>query len=200
MRTFCVVGKSGAGKTTLVEQLVKALTSKGYSVCTVKHTHLRNFDLKGKDTMRHLASGASIAAGLAEDETVVLMGKKDIEYIKKLASPIDFLIIEGGKGLVCPKILVGDIDATGENYIAKWRLGEPVEPVLEAIFRLPADSVQLYVDGKRINIKPYIQKAIISMLIGFISTLKGIESMDRELVVKVNLREFKEKEKVEDLL
>jgi molybdopterin-guanine dinucleotide biosynthesis protein MobB len=200
MRTFCVVGESGAGKTTLVEQLVKNLTSRGYSVCTVKHTHLKNFDLKGKDTMRHLASGASITVGLAEDETMALMGKKDMDYIKRLVSPIDFLIIEGGKELVCPKILVGDVDVTGENYIAKWKLGEPIEPVLEAIFSLPADAVQLYVDGKRINIKPYIQKAIVSMLIGFISTLKGIESMDKELVIKVNLREFSEKEKVVNIL
>lgn len=197
---FCVVGESSKGKTTLVEQLVKNLTLKGYSVCTIKHTHLKYFDLQGKDTMRHLASGASIVVGLAENETVAFMDKKDLEYIKRLVSPIDFLVIEGGKELVCPKILVGDVDVTGENYIAKWRLGEPIEPVLEAIFKLPTDSVQLYVDGKRINIKPYIQKAIISMLIGFISTLKGIDSMQRELVIKVNLCEFSKREKIEDSL
>lgn len=195
MRIFCVVGESNNGKTTLVEQLVKALTSKGFSVCTIKHTHLEHFDLQGKDTSRHLASGALMAIGLAEDETVAFMGRKDLEYIKRLVFPIDFLIVEGGKELICPKVLVGDADVTGENYIAKWKLGEPIEPVLEAIFRLPADSFQLYVDGKRISIKPYIQKAIISMLIGFISTLKGIDSMQKELVIKVNLREFSEKEK-----
>ncbi len=192
MRVFCVVGESGKGKTTLVEQLTKALTSKGYSVCTVKHTHFESFDLKGKDTARHLASGASMAIGLAENETVAFFGKRDLEDIKRLVPPVDFLIVEGGKEFICPKVLVGETDVIRENYIAKWNVGETIEPVLEAIFRLPADSTQLYVDGKRINIKPYIQKAIISMLIGFISTLKGIDSMERELVLKVNLREFNE--------
>ncbi|MEM2660797.1 MAG: molybdopterin-guanine dinucleotide biosynthesis protein B [Nitrososphaeria archaeon] len=200
MRMFCVVGESSKGKTTLVEQLTKALTSKGYSVCTVKHTHFEHFDVQGKDTARHLTSGALMTIGLAENETVAFMNKRDLEDVKKFVSPIDFLIVEGGKGLICPKVLVGETDVTGENYIAKWKLGEPIEPVLEAIFKLPADSVQLYVDGKRINIKPYIQKAIISMLIGFISTLKGVDSVGKELVVKVNLREFFEKEKIEDIL
>lgn len=192
MRMFCVVGESDKGKTTLVEQLTKALVSRGYSVCTVKHTRLESFDIKGKDTTRHLASGASITIGLAENETVAFFGKRDLEDIKTLVPPIDFLIVEGGKKFICPKVLVGETDLIGENYIAKWKVGETIEPVLEAIFRLPADSAQLYVDGKRINIKPYIQKAIISMLIGFISTLKGIDSMERELVIKVNLREFNE--------
>jgi len=193
MRVFCVVGESGSGKTMLVEQLTRVLSSRGYSVCTLKHTHLKNFDVQGKDTARHISSGASMAIGLAEDETVAFMGKKDLEYVAKFVSPVDFLIIEGGRELICPKVLVGGAEVAGENYIAKWRLGEPIEPVLEAIFRLPADSIQLYVDGKRINIKPYIQRAIVSMLIGFISTLKGIDSMERELVIKVNLREFNER-------
>ncbi len=190
MRVFCVVGESGSGKTKLVEELVKELNSMGYSVCTLKHTKLKFFDTRGKDTARHLQAGAVMALGIAQDESIAFIKKKKVDEIIEVIPPIDFLIIEGGKRYVCPKVLVGDNKVIKGDYIAKWKIGDSIDKVVEAIMALPADSVQLYVDGNRVKIKPFIQRAIFSILMGFISNLKGIENRGRYLTIKINLKEL----------
>ena len=190
MRTFCIIGKSNSGKTLLVEQLVRSLSSKGYRVCTMKHTELERFDTKGKDTSRHLDAGALMTFGISKKESLAFFKHNKVEEIMKILPPIDFLIIEGGKGIICPKVLVGSSDVTNEKYIAKWKIGEPITKVQESIMALQPDVVQLYVDGKRINIKPFIQRAILSMLLGFVTSLKGVGSIEKELMLKINLKEL----------
>src|SRR5512143_21431 len=55
-----VVGKSDSGKTTLLEKLVKELTSRGYRIGTIKHdVHSFEIDHPGKDSWRHKQAGAS---------------------------------------------------------------------------------------------------------------------------------------------
>lgn len=190
MRTFCVVGESSSGKTMLVEKLVQTLTSKGYIVCTLKHTDLDAFDTAGKDTSRHLNAGALMAFGLSKKESVAFLSQTNIDDLSKILPVSDFFIIEGGKNIVCPKILVGKKEVDDDIYIAKWQMEEPIDKVVESIMALPSDIVQLYVDNKRINLKPFVQRAIVSMLLGFVVSLKGVESAERELTIKVNLREY----------
>jgi molybdopterin-guanine dinucleotide biosynthesis protein MobB len=189
MRTFCVVGESESGKTLLVEELVRYFTSKGFKVCTMKHTDLERFDLEGKDTIRHLKAGAHSVVGVSREETVTFYRRLDLDDVVKTLPPSDFLIIEGGKTMAYPKILVGEKDVTEGKYIARWMIGEPLNQVVDSIMSLPPDAAQLYVDGRRIYIKPFIQRAMLAMLLGFVNNLKGVESAREELVFKVNLKE-----------
>jgi molybdopterin-guanine dinucleotide biosynthesis protein B len=54
-----VVGKSDAGKTTLLEKLIRELKARGYRVATVKHdAHSFELDHPGKDTWRHAQAGS----------------------------------------------------------------------------------------------------------------------------------------------
>ena len=55
-----VVGNSGAGKTTLIERLLRELSGRNYRVAAVKHCP-RGFDLDvaGKDSWRFTQAGAS---------------------------------------------------------------------------------------------------------------------------------------------
>lgn len=58
-----IVGPSGAGKTTLVEQLVAALGALGLEVGCVKHScQPVEADHAGKDSARHYAAGAAAVA------------------------------------------------------------------------------------------------------------------------------------------
>ena len=59
MNVIIIAGHSGAGKTTLVEQLIPALKALGQRVSVVKHAHHRfEMDHPGKDTWRHREAGA----------------------------------------------------------------------------------------------------------------------------------------------
>ncbi len=58
-----VAGFKNAGKTTLVERLVRELSQRGYRVSTVKHAH-HSFDIdhEGRDSFRHRQAGAGEVA------------------------------------------------------------------------------------------------------------------------------------------
>ena len=102
-----IVGKSGAGKTTLVVKIIKNLREKGYIVGTVKHTHKGfHMDKKGKDSWRHRNAGANatlvIAPGivaLVKDEELELL-----EEIQHYLSDMDIVLVEGFKKKQLPKI------------------------------------------------------------------------------------------------
>jgi molybdopterin-guanine dinucleotide biosynthesis protein B len=54
-----IVGKSDAGKTTLIEKLIPELRRRGYRVATIKHdAHQFEIDHPGKDSYRHFHAGA----------------------------------------------------------------------------------------------------------------------------------------------
>ena len=57
---ICVVGKTKAGKTALIERLVPALVRRGLRVATIKHdVHGFEMDREGKDSYRHKHAGAA---------------------------------------------------------------------------------------------------------------------------------------------
>jgi molybdopterin molybdotransferase len=104
-----IVGKSDAGKTTLLERLLPTLKARGYQVGTIKHdVHGFNIDHEGKDSWRHKQAGA---------RTVVISSPKKISIIKDvdteetldgLASryfqDADIILTEGYKREDKPKI------------------------------------------------------------------------------------------------
>ena len=64
MKRIHIVGRKNSGKTTLIVELVTRLSSLGYRVGTVKHTHHRHeLDTPGKDSYRHRQAGA-VAVGI----------------------------------------------------------------------------------------------------------------------------------------
>ena len=54
-----VAGKSGSGKTTILERLIPELKDRGLKVGTIKHHHGDfTMDIPGKDSWRHKMAGA----------------------------------------------------------------------------------------------------------------------------------------------
>jgi molybdopterin-guanine dinucleotide biosynthesis protein B len=100
MKALGIVGWSGAGKTTLIEQLIPVLRAGGLRVSTIKHAH-HGFDLDrpGKDSHRHRIAGA--------EEVLVASGTRwallhegtepPVATLLALMSPVDLVLVEGYK-------------------------------------------------------------------------------------------------------
>ncbi len=105
-----LVGKSGVGKTTVLERIIRELKRRGYRVGTVKHdTHGFEIDKPGKDSWRHARAGS---------DSVVISGPHKMALIRQLAQEmplgdvvplmgdLDLVITEGYKRGDKPKIEV----------------------------------------------------------------------------------------------
>lgn len=152
MRTVAIVGRSGSGKTHLIERLIGQFVARGLRVATVKHTHHHDFelDLPGKDSWRHRAAGAS-ATLLVSDRRYALLADlaqpMDLVDVVRQVPPADLLLIEGFAGLravprieVFRSVLGARAPAAGDS-----------EPVAIALPRdddgeLPDGSVRLDLD------------------------------------------------------
>jgi len=107
----CIVGKSDTGKTTLVEKVVKELTSRGYQIATIKHdAHSFDIDHKGKDSWRHKKAGAMVTV-ISSPSKLALVADTDHDHtlseIRAMyIQGVDLILTEGYKRESHPKIEV----------------------------------------------------------------------------------------------
>jgi len=106
-----IVGKSGTGKTTLIEKIIPELTRKGWRVATIKHSH-RGFDVdrEGKDSWRHRKAGARVTVMASPDQVALVENSErnlDIGELRdRYIHDVDIILSEGFKGNEYPKIEV----------------------------------------------------------------------------------------------
>ena len=113
MKVVGFAGYSGAGKTTLVEQVVALLVAGGERVGVVKHAHHRfDIDHEGKDSWRHRKAGASEVL-VASDTRLALMREfpapQELSVhalIAELDPTLDWVLVEGFRGAELPKLEV----------------------------------------------------------------------------------------------
>jgi molybdopterin-guanine dinucleotide biosynthesis adapter protein len=115
-RVIGVCGFKNSGKTTLVEKLVRHLTTKGFSVSTVKHAH-HDFDIdhEGRDSFRHRKAGATEVAVASQQRFAImheLRGAEppSLDEILAKLSPCDLVIVEGYKRDAHDKIEVRNLE------------------------------------------------------------------------------------------
>jgi len=98
-KTVSVIGFKNSGKTSVVEALVRELSSRGRRVGTLKHTADDiSLDTPGKDTSRHRDAG-SVATGIIQENTTAVFIDENLsihQAAEKLGA-IDILVIEGFK-------------------------------------------------------------------------------------------------------
>ncbi|MHA3962017.1 MAG: molybdopterin-guanine dinucleotide biosynthesis protein B [Candidatus Thorarchaeota archaeon SMTZ1-45] len=109
MRVFAVSGYSGAGKTSLVEAIVRSLVMSGHSVATIKSSLHKAGPNRGTDTWKHMQAGASEVVFLGPSKKTTRfrerIGSEELSRLTKY----DFLIVEGMKSVDIPKFwCVGD--------------------------------------------------------------------------------------------
>jgi len=103
-----LVGKSGVGKTTAMERIIRELKARGYRVGTVKHhKHKSDIDTPGKESCLHSQAGSDVVAISGPQEMALirrLEGEMPIEQIVALMGDVDLVLTEGYKQGDKPKI------------------------------------------------------------------------------------------------
>ena len=121
-----IVGKSDAGKTTLLEKLIREFKRRGYRVATVKHdAHSFDIDHPGKDTWRHAQAGS---------DHVVIASPARIAHIQRIEreltlpeiaatiNDVDIILTEGYKRGPAPKIEVSRAEKGNELLCTREEL------------------------------------------------------------------------------
>lgn len=103
-----ICGWSGAGKTTLIEQIIPQLQKKNITLAVVKHdAHGINIDKPGKDSDRFFQAGSDVLLqGPGQACLRTHCGKdKNLEYLLNgLVEQYDLILVEGHKSTPLQKI------------------------------------------------------------------------------------------------
>lgn len=119
MKVFSVFGISKSGKTTTIENIIRELRRRGYSVGSVKEIHYEMFaiDDDGTNTDRHKKAGSQLVTARGFNETDVLFQSMlPLDEILKLYNH-DFVVLEGVTDTNVPKIIAAhDTKEIDERY------------------------------------------------------------------------------------
>jgi molybdopterin-guanine dinucleotide biosynthesis protein B len=106
-----IIGKSDCGKTTLIEKLVRELSTQGYRLATVKHHSHAGFEIDkpGKDTWRFAQAGSHQVVIASPDKFATyrkLERELSLDEIAAEVRDADLILVEGYKRANKPSIEV----------------------------------------------------------------------------------------------
>jgi len=197
-----IVGKSKSGKTTIIENLIRELKSRGYRVATIKHTPQgMTFDVPDKDSWRHMQAGSEVTAISSPEKVVLIKPATQALTVDEIAHFIgedcDIVLAEGFKQDNAPKIEVhrreigpplDDVKkliaiATDEPLETKTRQFslqdiKGLADLLERGFIEPQkESLSLYINNAPVSLSSFPREVISNVLLAMISSLKGGEEV-----------------------
>lgn len=106
MRIVSFAGRSGTGKTTLIERLIPELSARGLRVAVIKHdAHRFDIDVEGKDTWRFTKAGAVVSAIVSAEKSAMVETRKLTFWdMTSRIKDVDVILVEGFGGEELPKI------------------------------------------------------------------------------------------------
>ena len=107
MKVLSVIGTTKTGKTTTIENIIRELRRRRYTVGSVKEIHFEKFaiDTEGTNTDRHKKAGSQLVTARGIYETDILFQKKmDMDQLLRFYDH-DFVILEGVTDINAPRII-----------------------------------------------------------------------------------------------
>jgi len=161
MHVIAFVGSSGAGKTTLMEQLISLFKDRGLRVSTVKHSHHTvEIDHQGKDTWRMKKAG-SFEVVLVSDSEMSLQRTFERnshmsvhEVIAQMYEGVDWVFVEGFKSsdllkveVIRPKEVLMNPFFLSDDFVVAVAYSEANDfPVTTALPVLPLSNPEIIAD------------------------------------------------------
>ena len=196
---LAIVGKSGSGKTGVIEKLITEFKARGYRVAAVKHAHQTvEIDAEGKDTWRFTRAGCDASVISSPSRLTVFRNASEEpgvdEALMALGEGYDIAIIEGFKRGRLPKIEVYRREL-GEDMVCRPEELMAVVTDDELQFDLPQFSfsdialisdfiekeiikgagadISVFADGKRVAMKPFVKGIVSSTILAMLGSLKN---------------------------
>jgi len=196
-----IVGKSGVGKTTVMEKLIAEIKKRGYRVATLKHNvHGFDIDLEGKDTWRYAQAGSDTVA-ISSSHKIAIIRKVGHDHTlaelnRFIGTDFDIILAEGFKQDKAPKIEVHRQELGAELLCNKEELlaiatderleidvpqytledARGIADLIEKRFfdREQEDIVALYVNEEPIPLNTFVKSVISKTVLGMVSALKKV--------------------------
>ncbi len=167
MKRIDIIGGKNHGKTTLVVELMQELSTRGYRVGTIKHTHHQHeLDTPGKDSHRHREAGAAVVGILTRSMNAVFWRAKEdssaedrYQVFAQTFADCQITLVEGDTQTTAPKIEV-------------WRKSLGTEPLAKTDASIQAIVTHDEVQDLATPVLPRSEVAIVAKKI---LALVGIE-------------------------
>lgn len=219
----CMVGSSGAGKTTLIERLLRELSRRKYRVAAVKHCP-QGFDMdaEGKDSWRFTQAGASGVFLTSPGRVGLIEDMEPVPGLKSIAEhyfpSFDIVLGEGfsedkevAKIVVLRKgvsdyvkspqddilALVSDFEIKADKPVFNADdvsgIADFIEQLLVGESGVEA-SVTLIINKKPVPLNAYVQSVIKKVIMGIIDTLKREDEKLKQIDVIIKPEEDDKRE------
>lgn len=209
------IGWHNSGKTTLATQVVNELKNLGYRVAVIKSSSDEGvvFDNPGTDTAKHRSAGADSVMFLGPDQMVLQSSNKGLSLVTlahRYFSDVDIVIGEGFKtarqvakievlrnedqmlrnqvrGVIA---IATDLDGIAGDNVFHLDESRKIALFIEKRYLLEKaagrDRSALFVNGKRIPLKNFVQEVLSGVVLGFVSSLKCSDQIDEiELRIRI---------------
>lgn len=123
------VARSGTGKTTLLEKLIRELTVRGWTIGALKHdAHRFEIDREGKDSWRMTQAGAAVTTISSREQTASIH-RHDLEpsvdeLLERYFRDVDLVLTEGFKRSALSKIEIHR-HALGQPLLCRGEVHDP---------------------------------------------------------------------------
>jgi len=194
---------------SLKSALIAELKKRGHRVAAVKHSaHRVSVDQEGKDSHRMHEAGASVV-GLMSESTVSVYLDTDSAWtledlVGKLMPPVDVVLVEGYGDAPIPRFgvvrsdvtkelktekgvfaVVSDFDFETDKPLLGFDDVEKMADLVEGYIKKMGDKrdVRLFVNGEKVQIKPFIKDFFLKTIAAMVDSLKGTGGADRIKIV-----------------